>query len=198
LSNGVTHFCSGGGYVYSALRTPRPPRRAVPVTVSRPRSPPPELVERAREAAEWAAAHPRPAAVGACLLAVLAGGGVLACALAARWRHARLARHAHLVALAPPPGVDPAALGRGACWPRPVLDCPSHRPHTTRPPPEARSGRPRTPACAGRLMRGIVERRGAVVAGALIVSAALCLLLTGLLLTGCGHRSKAAVREEDH
>jgi D-alanyl-D-alanine carboxypeptidase len=47
------------------------------------------------------------------------------------------------------------------------------------------------PASAGRLMRGIVERRSAAVAGALIVSAALC-----LFLTGCGHRPKVAVRED--
>src|SRR5215475_11379204 len=103
LSNGVTHFCSGGGYVYSAR-----------------------------------VSHARRTMLPLC-----------------------------------------GRLGSGA---------PGRRRGS---PPEARSRRPRTPACAGRLMRGIVERRGAVVAGALIVSAALC-----LLLTGCGHRSKAAVREE--
>jgi D-alanyl-D-alanine carboxypeptidase len=44
---------------------------------------------------------------------------------------------------------------------------------------------------AGRLVRAILERRSAAVAGALTVSVAL-----GLFLTACGHRPKVAVREE--
>jgi CubicO group peptidase (beta-lactamase class C family) len=48
------------------------------------------------------------------------------------------------------------------------------------------------PTSAARFMRGILERRSAVISGALIVAVAL-----GLLLTGCGHhRAKVAVREE--
>src|SRR6266536_3191886 len=48
-----------------------------------------------------------------------------------------------------------------------------------------------SPAGAGGPLRGIVGRRSAAVAGALIVSVAL-----GPFLAGCGHRSKVAVRDE--
>ena len=48
-----------------------------------------------------------------------------------------------------------------------------------------------TPVRAARLMREMLERRSAGVAGALMVSAALC-----LFLSGCGHHPKTAVRGE--
>jgi D-alanyl-D-alanine carboxypeptidase len=49
-----------------------------------------------------------------------------------------------------------------------------------------------SPTGAGRLIRAILERRSAAVAGALLVSAAL-----SLLLTACGHRPKIAVRSDN-
>jgi CubicO group peptidase (beta-lactamase class C family) len=69
---------------------------------------------------------------------------------------------------------------------------PTHRSNTWA------SSRRRLSGCAlaastgvGRVVRGIMQRGRAAVAGALIVSAALC-----LFLTGCGHHPKGAVREE--
>jgi hypothetical protein len=84
------------------------------VTAAPPGSSQTGPAELAHRAVDWVTDRPVLAGLLAAVVAAVVAAGAATRAAVARWRHARLARHACQVMLIPPPEVDPA--GAAAWW----------------------------------------------------------------------------------